>query len=358
MNKLLFAISTGEEFNESWRRKVFTPLSSGYNINLIMAKPPYLPDSLNYHMIEVVELLLRRRTFSTYLKIRKILKATSPDLLHTVSFKSSLLMAVAARSLNIPTIVTLQNVREIREIQKMGFLHQALLNALISYGFNGPNVRVVFERERDRSAVASLDLIGLENTQVINSEGLDIGKVVPASITPAGEPLTVVVYDPTSEDLTSASKMLELFEGDVNVVLAIDPSSKKLTASMLKDFKEKYTPELRDTKEFWKGPGRCDLFVDMRESDDYIPYPLLRASAAGMPVLGSSSGRTVDLIQTYRTGYLINPTSSGEIQAVVDSVQDYDVRVEMGLQASQLTKERFDLAPILERYRSVYSQTR
>ena len=87
--------------------------------------------------------------------------------------------------------------------------------------------------------------------------------------------------------------------------------------------------------------AQADAFV-FPTLDDPFGIALLEAAAAGLPLVASRyAGATADLVRHGETGFVVDPTDSGELaQALVAVAEDPQLRSSMGRAAHRATLDR------------------
>ena len=86
-----------------------------------------------------------------------------------------------------------------------------------------------------------------------------------------------------------------------------------------------------------------------------LPFALLEAMAAGLPVVASSVWGIPEVVTDGETGLLVPPADVGALeQAIMKLAQDPDLRVQMGERAQQAVSERFSLEVMVRDTVSVY----
>lgn len=110
----------------------------------------------------------------------------------------------------------------------------------------------------------------------------------------------------------------------------------------------------RKTQEELKGYYKmADLFIYPSKYENF-GQPLIEAAAHGLPIVSTPVGVARDIVIDGETGYL----TSDDPKAISDriySLQDNNLRQQMGVQIKNLIREKFDWENIMEQYIKLYN---
>jgi UDP-glucose:(heptosyl)LPS alpha-1,3-glucosyltransferase len=97
----------------------------------------------------------------------------------------------------------------------------------------------------------------------------------------------------------------------------------------------------------------ADLFVYLSKYENF-GQPLIEAGAHGLPIISTPVGVARDIVIDGETGYLTegNPKAMGDR---IQLLRDSNLRKQMGAQVRNLIREKFDWAPIIGQYISLYN---
>ena len=88
-----------------------------------------------------------------------------------------------------------------------------------------------------------------------------------------------------------------------------------------------------------------------------LPYVLLEAMTAGVPVVASSVGGLPEVLQLDRCGLLVPPGDEAALAAAIDTVRrDGAASARMAARARTAVRARFSAAGMAERYAAVYAR--
>ena len=87
-----------------------------------------------------------------------------------------------------------------------------------------------------------------------------------------------------------------------------------------------------------------------------VSLTLLEAMASGLPVVATRVGGTPEVVVEGETGLLVPPSSPDELaQAILNLLQDSELRRQMGEKARQRIKQHFDIRQMIAKYENLYT---
>jgi glycosyltransferase involved in cell wall biosynthesis len=100
--------------------------------------------------------------------------------------------------------------------------------------------------------------------------------------------------------------------------------------------------------------GCLDLVVHPAEMEG-LGVSLLQAAAAGVPVIASRAGGMPEIVEHNGNGLLVDPGDRRALsQAMIELLDDADLRAAMGRRGRELVAERFSLSAMVEGNLAVY----
>jgi glycosyltransferase involved in cell wall biosynthesis len=102
---------------------------------------------------------------------------------------------------------------------------------------------------------------------------------------------------------------------------------------------------------------RADVFVSPSVWNEPLGLTILEAMAAGTPVVATSRGGILSLIQDKVNGYLVKPRNSKEIAEVVNTLLSDDVlRKKVSVAARKTVEEHFTWEKIASQFENIYKK--
>lgn len=101
--------------------------------------------------------------------------------------------------------------------------------------------------------------------------------------------------------------------------------------------------------------GGLDVFV-MPSLKEGLPYALMEAMAAGLPVIASAVGGIPDLVKNRKNGILVPPKNSRALaEAILLAASRPELRQTLGKEAQRTIKNQFALGVMMEKTAKIYS---
>ena len=100
----------------------------------------------------------------------------------------------------------------------------------------------------------------------------------------------------------------------------------------------------------------CDIFL-LPSYDEGLPYSMIEAMAAGLPIVASNVGGIPEVIKDNENGFLINP---GDIKEMVSRlnylIENEDVRLKMKINNKNLIKSDYSLENNIKKIKGIYKK--
>jgi len=97
-----------------------------------------------------------------------------------------------------------------------------------------------------------------------------------------------------------------------------------------------------------------DIFV-LPSVKEGLPYTILEAGLAGLPVVASNTGGIPDIIQHEETGMLVQPKNDKELtKALLYLLKNKKKRYQLGIQLQQTIKNNFTKNKMVEETLRLY----
>ena len=298
-----------------------------------------------------------------FFRIASIVQAERPDIVHCIALRMVALGGLAARAGGARRLVLAPTGLGLlwSEDSLFNRTARAVLRVIIGRWLRGGETGYLFENSDDPRE------FGLENSSavtIVRGAGVD-PEHYPPSPEPNAPPLKLAVVARMIEakgiaDAVAAVRRARALGAAVELDLygAPDPSSRRsCTEADLRRWSSE--PGIRwhgpsaDVAEVWRTHHVAILLTWYREG---VPRSLIEAAASGRPIVTTDSPGCRDLVRDRQEGILV-PLHDVEAaaRALVELVDDADLRARLGRAARARFLEQFTEAEVRRRVSSVYT---
>jgi glycosyltransferase involved in cell wall biosynthesis len=110
---------------------------------------------------------------------------------------------------------------------------------------------------------------------------------------------------------------------------------------------------LENAKEYLKA---FDIFT-LTSIKEGLPYTILEAGLAGLPIIASNVGGVPDIIDNGINGILVEKTNVGQISKTIEfMIKNPDQRKSFGLKLQQKIEKEFSLKQMLDKTLQLYGK--
>ncbi|HBD25149.1 MAG: hypothetical protein A2566_02060 [Candidatus Zambryskibacteria bacterium RIFOXYD1_FULL_40_13] len=345
---------------------------NSYDVFVVVGEGKILKDRLEEKNIRTYEIAGLRRDISVLSEIRsflfllKILRKESPDVLHLNSPKAGGLGTVVGRLLGIKKIIftvhgwTFNETRS--KLGKMFILLLSWLTVLLSH-----KTIVIAEKERKQA----LRMPFSKNKVTLIKNGVDKISFVEKEIA-RKELLLRCGYEMSAESVLWLGTISELhknkgLEYTISALSKIDTpficfiigegeerqNLEKLLKANNMENKVFLVGFLSEANQYLKA---FDIFT-LTSVKEGLPYTILEAGLAGLPVIASSVGGIPDIITSDTNGILVEKTNVEQITKAIQYMIDYPSERKMfGLKLQERMEKEFSLKQMLEKTINLYNQ--
>ncbi len=100
-----------------------------------------------------------------------------------------------------------------------------------------------------------------------------------------------------------------------------------------------------------------DIFLFPSHYQEGMPYALLEAMAAGLPVIASSTGGVTEIIEQNKNGFLIQPQEPNKLaQAINSLLKDQRLREELGKTNRFKAETEYDIKVVSKKFNKLYQK--
>ena len=286
----------------------------------------------------------------------RTIRKERPDILHAMLFWAYVLSAFVGRAARVPVIVASRRSLGLFKAGKPHFLFlERMANRLTDLVIaNSAAVRTdAIEQER-------LD----PRRVLVVYNGLDFTRfAVPKPIAPvlAREPKVLVVANLIA--YKGHRYFLDAWQGAVRrfpgaraqlagqgpMLESLEQQARELGIASSVDFLGRRTdiPELL---------AQCDLYVHPSLEEGYS-NAVLEAMAAGVPIVATAVGGTVEAIADGETGLLVPASDAQALErAIVRMLEDRASAGRMASRAAEVARSRYDIDRVADRYEAIYAR--
>ncbi len=337
-----------------------------FDIYLISGKGEQLPLKMKEFNVKTFQIEKMERDINILSEIKsfflmyKIIKSIKPDIIHLNSPKASLIGSIVGRLLNVPKIIT--TVHGFTFNEKRSFIQTKLIKFLswifilfsdktivinkydlkqskmlcvkdkIVYIPNGIDTETIFNsKENARETILSLN-------QNINKDLFWIGTVAELH---------------KNKGLIYGLKAITKIE-KINWIIFGDGQEKQNLQKYIKENNlqnKVFLLGYKDIKEVVKG---FDLFL-LPSIKEGLPYVLLEAGLAQIPIISSDAGGIPDLIENNKTGMVFEKEKIDQIQkAIKEAILNKEESQKMSLNLYQKIIRDFSLKDQVQKTVEIY----
>ncbi len=342
-----------------------------YDVFVITGEGEILKNKLEKENIRVYEIKNLKRDISiiaeikSFVSIFRILKKESPDILHLNSPKAGGLGSVAGRMLGIKNIILTAHGWTFNEdrgvFSKIIIMIISWLTVVLCH-------KTIVIADRELKQARRMPFINKNKITLIRNgvENFDFKEKTEAQKELFEHinktPINNVLWLGTISELHK-NKGLEYAIGAVSkietpfVFFIIGEGEERRN---LEKIIEKYNLEnrvflvgfLENAKEYLRA---FDIFT-LTSIKEGLPYTILEAGLAGLPIIASNVGGMPDIIDNGINGVLVDKTNVGQISKIIEfMIKNPDQRKSFGLKLQQKIEKEFSLKQMLSKTLHLYN---
>ena len=310
--------------------------ADGHNVSIIVGENGALVNQLKNENIEViiVEELIRdispSKDLQAIIKIRKLIKKISPDIIGLHSSKAGIIGRLAAVGLRIPVVFTAHGwafadgVGEKK--RKFYVLIEKILAPLVD--------RIITVSKQDKELAVKYN-VAPDSKQIVIHNGMpDLEMVLHSSTENTNAQIKIISVARFSEQKDHETLLLALSKIEqVNWLLTLVGKGPKI------DLIKSYAHELKIDSNIEFLGERDDIISLLNESDIFtlitnwegLPLSIIEAMRAGLPVVASNVGGVQELIDDNHTGFLVKHKDVQQLTKIFEKLlKDKSLRDRMG----------------------------
>ncbi|GGN38547.1 MULTISPECIES: glycosyltransferase family 4 protein [Marinomonas] len=369
MNKIVFVVNNAAYFLSHRKPIGLALLARGNEVHIIA--PGECPVELseagfNYHSVEMSRKGMNPLAeLSTIFALHRLFKKIQPDLVHLVTIKPYLYGGIAARSANVPSVVS--------AVAGLGILFsaqglknkviRAILYPMYRYAFGHNNQAAIFQNTNDRDLLVNWGVLQFKKSRMIRGAGADLS-VYPYLPEPDGLPIISfaarLLKDKGVMEFVEASRLLKARGTKARFWLIGDPdpgNSNTVTQDQLDQWQAAGLVEClgyrTDIADLFSQSNIVSLPSYYGEG---LPKVLIEAAACGRAVVTTDHPGCRDAIEP-DTGVLVSIKDSVALADAIESlINNPDLRKSMGLAGRKLAEAEFSIETVVNRHLEIYAE--
>jgi len=305
--------------------------------------------------------LNRRSVYSPriMIDIHRLIKRDRFDIVHTYLFGFHYLAGIPAKLVKVPTVISsrrqLATWKKKHHIilEKLGNRFSdkviACSNAVRDFSlkqenlypekiitiYNGIDIRKFHPRAKAGSLLSEFNL----------NDSIPIIGIVANCSSVKDHNTLLEALNIVKKEANHAFKCLLVGDGPLKEGLKLKVKNLKLENNVIFLGKRDDIPELLSV---------IDLFV-LTSKVEGLPNVILEAMACGKPVITTSVGGIPEVIIDRESGILVSPQNPNTLaEAIVDLLNDRELREKMGQQGRKIVEEKFSLERMIRDYENLY----
>ncbi|MDH6307766.1 glycosyltransferase involved in cell wall biosynthesis [Dysgonomonas sp. PFB1-18] len=297
--------------------------------------------------------------------LRKLYKQESPDVIHHVTLKASLLGSLAAKLTKKKNVVNAISGFGYNFTDERKGLKQTVIKSMMKLAFKSNSFHYIFQNPNDVDDFSGLDFAPDNHIHLIKGSGVDLNQfsyqkeeekdkvrvILPARI----------LYDKGVVEFIEAAKILkEKLENKAEFILMGDCDTHNLAGIKEEDLVKMMAPPYL----MWTGFEK-DIFSALKNADivvlpsyrEGLPKSLIEACAVGRPIVTTDTQGCRECVQDGYNGFLVPVKDYKELADKMDIlINDRSERERMGLNSRILAETEFSIETVVERHLEIYNE--
>lgn len=298
--------------------------------------------------------------------MRKLVRAQTPDIVHTVTLKYAFLLGLALLFVRVKRVYTLAGLGYLFRGEGIRpQLMRALLCAPLMLVLRNARAKIIFQNPDDQQLLITKKYVRAKNTILIRGSGVDLKKFQ-ATPLPYGE--TPIVLMPTR---LVHGKGIGVFVEAAKILKAKGVDAHFQIAGGI----TRHNPEAisEDEMNFMTADGSVEwlgrvegmpallatasLIVYPSYYGEGIPRVLLEAAACGRPIITADSPGCKEAVIVGKNGMLVPIKDAHATAAAIEQLlSDHAMMEFMGSESRKMAEEMFDVHAIVDQTLQVYRQ--
>jgi glycosyltransferase involved in cell wall biosynthesis len=296
----------------------------------------------------------------------RLIRAVRPTIVHTVTIKPVLYGGIAARLLEVPSLVSavsglgLVFVGGDRKASSVRWAVRSLYRLALGH----KNSCVIFQNPDDSRYMIDAGLVTREHTVLIRSSGVDVSAFQP-NPPPPGPPIAIMparlLWPKGVGEFVEAARLLQQDGVAIRMALVGEPQDQhraSVTRSMIEGWVDQGLIE-------WWG-YRTDMAQVYARSHivclpsyygEGVPRVLIEAAASGRPIVTTDTPGCREVVEHGKNGLLVPPRAPSALaDALRLLARDPELRLEMGQRGRERAVAEFSLDRVVAATLAVYER--
>lgn len=373
--KILFAVNVDWFFVSHRINLAEAALKEGYEVHLLTSFTKHR-SSIEQANIIVHELEFDRGeasfidTLKSFVQIYKVLKYISPDLVHAITLKMSIMCSIASFPLRIKGIILaisgMGYVYTERNIAN--FLKRVLIAIAAKIISLHANLTLIFQNETDKNDFCKSTKRLIDKSTIIHGSGVDLEKFQAIESVKSFKVKKVafasrLLLTKGILDYIDSIRTFNLHHDDfistTQFIVAgdLDPSN---PASLNSDIIDSWS-DIPNLEVIGHIENLNELFAEsyifiLPSYREGFPQVACQAAASGLPVVTTDIPGCRDTIIDMETGILVPPKDSDALyQAIKNLILNEALRSRMSEKAAIFARKNFDSQLITDQHLEIYS---
>lgn len=303
------------------------------------------------------------KTLYELFKTLLLITREKPDLVHAVTIKPIIILGLVSRLTNTPFIGAISGMGPIINYtglyQRFRFKIVLIIYRII---FRPRSSLIICQNEHDKNTILKNKVCNEESISVISGSGVDLNKFRPSSERNKDTVLMAcrILGDKGVKEYCEAANLyLKKYNNQIKFLLAgpIDeysPTSisEKAILTLCEKNGVNYLGNRSDLSQLL---SRSAIFVLPSYYQEGIPKVLIEAAACGLPIITTDHPGCRDAVIEGKTGLLVKAQNKEVIVTALNKLLDNnEYSEEMGREARQFAKEKFDEKKVIRLHYSLY----
>ena len=374
--KLLFLITEDWFFCSHFLERALAAKKSGFEI-IVCARKNKDKKNIEDYGFKFQEISFNRKSinplyeFQVLIKIIKIYRKFSPDIVHQIAFKPIIYGSIAAKINNVKSIInapvgmgfvfTSDSIKALFLKPIIKFLLKKLLS---SNGGKNKKNKVIFENNDDLNYFVKLGAVKNKDTCLIRGAGVNIDKDFVIHKKKNKVPIIALVgrmlKDKGIYEFVNAAKILKENNTQAKFLLIGDVDNFYSSSIDLKVLKKWNKQEIVEWLGFVNNVDEILRNVDILCLPSYregLPKALIEGAARGLPIITTNTVGCKDVVEDGKNGFLVPIKDSIALARVMSIlVKDEDLRFKMGCESFKIASKKFSSSIIVEQTLEVYNE--
>jgi glycosyltransferase involved in cell wall biosynthesis len=296
-------------------------------------------------------------------KLKRIMQALRPDIVHNVTAKPIFYGTRAARISGARGVVNAVSGFGYAYASRSQLLLRSLLNAAYERSFRPANVRIVVQNAEDRAAVLRLCPAAESRTRLIVGSGVDLTEFrhtpepdgIPAVLLPGRLLREKGIYE-----FAAAATQLRRSGLAARFLLAgkLDPLNRgALTAAEVRELCDRGGLEwLGECKDMSRQMSNANI-VCLPSYREGAPKALMEACAAGRAIVTTDTPGCREIVHAGENGLLVPARDPTALAAAIRLlIENPDLRRRMGVAGRTRAENEFGIEQVVRRHLEIYGE--